>query len=119
MYQIVLAAALATSAQTPNHCWFRAGCHGYYGCHACNGCHGCDGGPVGYGAAGGCYGYHGGCYGGWGVYTGEPFYGCTGCYGCYGGYACYGVPVPIVGGGAPPTKDSGPPDVKKKQPEEI
>ena len=132
MYQLVLAAALATSATTPNHC-FRNHCHGYggysgYAGYAWSGCHGCHayGGPIGYGCAGGCYGYHGGCYGGWGVFTGEafPYAGCTGCYGAYYGYAGYGVPIPIPAGpGAqrPPVRDPFPPinpDTDKKQPGE-
>lgn len=99
MYHVVLMAALATSAGTPNHCYHRAHCHSAcYGCYggysgysgfAGHGCHGCYGVPVrGYGCAGACYGYHGGCYGGWGVFVGDPSNG-----GCYG---CYGVPAPVV-----------------------
>lgn len=137
MYQVVLAAALATSGGLPNHCYARVhcggcGCYsGYYGYSGYSGysgyaghyCHGCSIAPVyTYGCAGACYGYHGGCYGGWGVFTGEAYHiGCTGCYGCYGGYACYGVPVPIVhpapGGVRPPVGDPFPPvkpDTKKK-----
>jgi uncharacterized protein (TIGR03000 family) len=115
MYHVILAAALATSAATPNNCFRGFHCSSCYSSCACYsgysgyagyagyapGCMGgCNFNPgFGYGAAGGCYGYHGGCYGGWGVFSHEVFpggyYGCTGCYGCYGGYAGYGVPVPL------------------------
>lgn len=145
MYQVILAAALATSSASPAHC-FRAHCYSSCGCYsgcagysgysgyagyapACwSGCHhGAYHNPVfGYGCAGACYGYHGGCYGGWGVFTHEVFpggvYGCTGCYGCYGGYAGYGVPVPLQPLNLKDQKDPYPPinpDAKKKPGEEV
>lgn len=83
MYSVVLMAALATAADTPN--WHgRGGCHGCYG-----GCYG------GYGSCyGGCYGGgYGGCYGGgYGCYgsCSGGSYNCHGCYGCYGCYGCTG-----------------------------
>jgi uncharacterized protein (TIGR03000 family) len=95
MYSVVLMAALATAADTPN--WHgRGGCHGCYG----GGYSGCYGGCYG-GGYGGCYGGggYGGCYGGGGYggcygggYTGcsGGAYNCHGCYGCYGCYGCTG-----------------------------
>lgn len=139
MYQLVLAAALATSTAAPNHCLLFRG-HGCWSCgyscysgyagyagyagygHGCNGCYAYP--VVGYGCAGGCYGNHGGCYGGWGIYGwGEPYYyGCTGCYGAYGGYACYGVPLPfdqMARPKEPPVRDPVVDPKKKPAGEEV